>query len=263
MEEKSYIQSLIEEVDKLNYNDEDALDKLRRKSNMIIRRLFGDASHYLKDLNSISFISAIYPTSHDLDRQHWLSGKHQMSNLLHILIEELELFGSSTNNTVSQRGNDKLSNNIFIVHGKDDEMKQAVARFIEKAELKPVILHEQPNEGRTVLEKFETHSDCQFAVVLLSPDDAVYPEGEKPENTKPENAKYRARQNAIFELGFFNGRLGRGRVAVIFRKAHNFDMPSDINGIAYIPYDGAGAWKSLLGKELKRCGYEVDMNKLI
>ena len=52
-----------------------------------------------------------------------------------------------------------------------------MARYLTKLELNPVVLHEQPHRGRTVIEKFEAHSDVAFAVVLFTPDDVGYPAG--------------------------------------------------------------------------------------
>ena len=47
-----------------------------------------------------------------------------------------------------------------------------VARFPETLGLEPIILHEQANAGRAIIEKFEDHADdVAFAVVLLTPDD--------------------------------------------------------------------------------------------
>src|SRR5258706_1627408 len=83
--------------------------------------------------------------------------------------------------------------------------KQSVARFLEKLDLKPIILHEQPNKGRTIIEKFEAHADVGFAVVLLTPDDV----GEAAD--RADKLKHRARQNVVLELGYFIGKLGRGR----------------------------------------------------
>ena len=60
---------------------------------------------------------------------------------------------------------------VFIVHGHDNEVKQSVARLVERLDLKAVILHEQTNRGRTVIEKFEAHSDADYAIILLTPDD--------------------------------------------------------------------------------------------
>jgi predicted nucleotide-binding protein len=64
-----------------------------------------------------------------------------------------------------------------------------VARFLEKLNLEVVILHEQANKGRTVIEKFEQHSDVGFAVVLMTPDDIGCLLADKS------NQKARARQN--------------------------------------------------------------------
>jgi predicted nucleotide-binding protein len=101
---------------------------------------------------------------------------------------------------------------VFVVHGHDGEAKETVARFLEKLELEPIILHEQPNQGRTVIEKFETSSsDVAFAVVLLTPDDLG-----RAANGPPDLSA-RARQGVILELGYFLGRLGRTRVCALHR----------------------------------------------
>jgi len=160
--------------------------------------------------------------------------------------------------TGPQRASSALSNDIFIVHGKDDEMKQSVARTLEKLGLSPIILHEQPNQGRTIIEKFSDYSQVSFAIVLLSPDDMGFLRGVSPENAKP-----RARQNVIFELGFFLGHLGRNRVLVLFRQERDFEMPSDYSGVLFIPYDSANRWQFDVVKELKANGHNIDANKLL
>src|SRR5574341_240364 len=99
------------------------------------------------------------------------------------------------------------STNIFVVHGHDEEMKQAVARTLSKLGLNPIILHEQPNMGKTIIEKFEKNADVQFAIVLLSPDDMAY-----SVNSTAQDAQPRARQNVILELGYFVGKLSREKV---------------------------------------------------
>ncbi len=151
-----------------------------------------------------------------------------------------------------------MKNRIFIVHGHNDKMKFEMARSIEKMGLKSIILHEQPNGGRTIIEKFTDYSDVGFAVVLLSPDDLGY-----KSNSKPESAQFRARQNVILELGYFLGKLGRNHVVVFYMPEKNFEMPSDFSGVLYIPFDEAGKWQFDLVRELKSCGYTIDANKLI
>jgi predicted nucleotide-binding protein len=58
-----------------------------------------------------------------------------------------------------------LSRKVFIVHGHDDGARESVARFLEKMGFEPIILHEQANQGRTVIEKVEAHGDVGFVVV--------------------------------------------------------------------------------------------------
>ncbi len=149
------------------------------------------------------------------------------------------------------------SREVFVVHGHDREIKEAVARFLEKLDLTPIILHEQANKGRTIIEKFEAHSDVAFAVVLLTPDDVG-----RASQTKAPKAPLtpRARQNVILELGFFLGKLGRARVCALYKG--NVEIPSDVDGVIYVPYDDHGAWRMALAKELKESGLAVDMNKI-
>lgn len=141
---------------------------------------------------------------------------------------------------------------VFIVHGHDDGLKETVARYLSKLEMTPVILHEQPNQGRTIIEKFERLADVDFAVVLFTPDDVGYPVN------KVEQARSRPRQNVVLELGFFMGALGRQRVCVLY--SGDIELPSDYAGVLYLPLDPAGAWRFLLAKEMRASGIEVDLN---
>ncbi len=144
---------------------------------------------------------------------------------------------------------------VFVVHGQDPTVKLSVARLLERLGLEPIILHEQANEGKTIIEKFETHSAVAFALVLLTPDDVGYPVG------KPDIAKPRARQNVIMELGFFLGRLGRSRVAVLYKEG--VEIPSDYQGVVFIPVDEGGGWHFQLARELKKAGLDVDLNRVV
>lgn len=155
----------------------------------------------------------------------------------------------------------KSNKKVFIVHGQDSETKTIVARFIEHCGLQPVILHEQADQGRTIIEKFEQTSDVGFAVILLTPDDLG---GLAPAagGTTLDNAKPRARQNVILELGYFIGKLGRKGVCAL--KKGDVDLPSDFSGVVYTPYDGADeGWKIKLAREMKAAGLEVDLNKAL
>ena len=142
---------------------------------------------------------------------------------------------------------------IFVVHGHDEAAKEAVARFLERLDLKPIILHEQPNQGRTVIEKFEGSAAVDFAVVLLTPDDL----GNRADGS--DTPKARARQNVIFELGYFVGRLGRSRVCALHKGG--VEILSDYNGVIYVSMDDPQGWKLLLAREIKAAGIDVDLNR--
>lgn len=142
----------------------------------------------------------------------------------------------------------KARRKVFIVHGHDEGPREAVARFLERLDFEPVILHERPNRGRTIITKFqEEASDVGFAVVLMTPDD--------PGSS---GDLRRARQNVVFELGFFVGALGPERVAAIVKGS--VERPSDFDGVMYVDFDNGGGWKLLLARELEAAGFAVDMN---
>lgn len=146
------------------------------------------------------------------------------------------------------------SNKVFIVHGHDEAALQGLARFVERLGLEAIVLKEQPNQGRTIIEKFEASaSSVGFAVILFTPDDVGTASSELQQST-------RARQNVIFELGYFAGKLGRGRVCLL-RKG-DVEIPSDLVGIVYTTIDASDGWKLDLVRELKAAGLEVDANRV-
>ena len=146
----------------------------------------------------------------------------------------------------------KLEKKIFVVHGHDDASRESVARFLESLTFEAIVLHEQSDKGRTIIEKIEDHSDVSFAVVLMTPDDLG------AAKTEIECLRPRARQNVIFELGYFIGRLGRKNVYAL--KNPEVETPSDYDGVVYTNLDASGGWKLNLIRELKSAGFEFDAN---
>lgn len=148
-----------------------------------------------------------------------------------------------------------VSNSIFIVHGRDDAAKTEVARLVERAGLEAVILHEQANGGRTIIQKFEDHgSAAGFAIVIMTPDDVG---GLNEKSLQP-----RARQNVIGEMFWFAGRLGRERVCALKRGA--IEVPTDFAGVGYVDMDDSGAWKKDVLRELDHAGYKgLDWQKAL
>jgi hypothetical protein len=145
---------------------------------------------------------------------------------------------------------------IFLVHGRDDAAKHGVARFVRNITgIEPIILAEQPDLGQTVIEKFEKHaSQVSYAIVLVTGDDEGRLKGD-------ELMKPRARQNVILELGWFAGRLGRQKVAMLYE--HDVDLPSDMGGVLYAELDPGEGWKIRLAREMRAAKLPVDMNKVV
>jgi predicted nucleotide-binding protein len=156
--------------------------------------------------------------------------------------------------SVTETGLAKKKPKVFIVHGRDTGSKSEVARFLERLDLDPVILHERPNGGRTLIAKFQEESaDIQFAIVLMTPDDKGGLDGGEQ--------KPRARQNVIFELGFFIGKLGASKVCALV--SGNIEKPSDFDAVVYVAYDSGGAWKTELARELNHAMIPIDPKALL
>ena len=221
----------------------------------------------------LSVFSTTEP-SEEFDRSSpvWIGGFHSVFERLHdhnddvqsrvrrliSLRERLELFadpGSGQRVEPPVPSGAGATTAVFIVHGRDEALRERVARFLEKLDLNPVILNERANQGDTLIEKLDRHSMVKFAVVLATPDD----EGRL--RADGEALTPRARENVVFELGYFIGKLGRSGVSVIGDPAvANF---SDFRGMVTIHDGSAESWQVPLARELRAAGFEFDMNKAV
>ena len=119
----------------------------------------------------------------------------------------------------------------FIVHGHNDTAKLELKNYLQNTIglPEPIILHEQPGLGRTLIAKFEDYAlNSNLAFILLTPDDKMANEDDS------DTEKRRARQNVILELGFFLGALGRESGRVILLHSGPLELPSDLSGVTYI-----------------------------
>ena len=178
--------------------------------------------------------------------------------ILKRLLNELDDRGHAQERTPRESGIGSVSNDIFIVHGHDELMISEVKMVLSKLELNPIVLREQPNQGATIIEKFEKFSNVGFAIVLMTPDDVG---GKKYDDVDKLELRDRARQNVVLELGYFVGSLGRNRVCVL--KQDGVETPSDILSVVYTPIDPSGYWKFELARELKAAGYRVTADSLL
>jgi predicted nucleotide-binding protein len=141
---------------------------------------------------------------------------------------------------------------IFIVHGHDDASKNELASFLYRIGLRPIILHEQPKGGKTIIELFEKYSaGVQYSFVLLTPDDVG--------GTDKEQLRARARQNVILEMGYFLGKLGRERLCCLSKG--EVEPPSDMTGILFLRYKEKVEEQFYpIIEELRKAGYVVNID---
>ena len=181
-------------------------------------------------------------------------------------IDRIDLIPCDAESAMTEKSKVEMSaDKVFIVHGHGELAKITAARTLEQLGLTPIILHEQEDYGNTIIEKFESNAtDVGFAVVLLTADDMGISrkdiEKSKAENREPQSSK-RARQNVVFEMGYFMGKLDRAHVFLLLEDG--VEKPGDLDGIVYTPIDSEGMWKIKLAKRLKAVGYKVNTDAII
>ncbi|MEC1756234.1 nucleotide-binding protein [Schinkia azotoformans] len=167
-------------------------------------------------------------------------------------LELLEYKPSTKGDAKIQEGD----NRIFLVHGRDESTKNQAEIFLRELGLEPIVLHRQADEGQTIIEKFEKYSDVGYAIILLTPDDIGFLAENKGKSDEEKNLEYRARQNVIFEFGYFVAKLGRNRVCCLYKEG--VTLPNDVSGYIYKKINNSveEAAFSIL-KDLKAAGFQV------
>jgi predicted nucleotide-binding protein len=240
----------------------DSIKKWDDYNSTFLRKLFSDesvADKYDASAEPIKRYSSLQDLANKILFFHRVKTRELVS-----IKERLKLYDTvgsqvdqSTPSNVKPNGN-----KVFIVHGHNDAMKETLARFLEKLDLEVVILHEKPDKGKTIIEKLEANSsqvDIGYAVVLLTPDDLGGP-NEHGIGFMPE-LQNRARQNVVFELGYFIAKLGRERVYALF--VDGVELPSDYQGVLYTKIDASNSWMLKLAGEIKASGINLDLNKIL
>ena len=150
-----------------------------------------------------------------------------------------------------------INKKVFVVYGHDDMAKLQLEALLRRWDLDPIILDQPASAGQTIIEKLEEYgSDVGYAIVLATPDD----EGKAKTET---DYRSRVRQNVVLELGMFLAKLGRDKVAILLKETTDFEKPSDIQGLVYIPFQSKVDEVALsLIRELSKQGYNIDASKL-
>jgi predicted nucleotide-binding protein len=255
------MQKLLEQISEIRRQGHNsaAAATWQRDLKIVLAEFYGENSHILRTFNGIWFSPGAYydgqPESDFINAFN--SGMEEAEGFLKSRVEDLQ--ERAQHNVIDPTKpaitSQLDSRKIFVVHGHNHGTKETVARFLGKLDLEPIILHEQPDRGKTLIEKFMSHAeDVLVAVVILTADDIA------SSKIKPEERESRARQNVVFELGFFVGKLGRDHTFALVEKG--VTLPSDIHGVVYISLDD-GEWRLRLVRELKAAGLEIDANRAL
>lgn len=219
-------------------------------------------SQSVTDFTKIRYFPSVYVLSEAdavSQKKAYLDGLKDAASVLESMIDEIEEYWqddeASKSVSLGPTVEPNASREVFLIHGRDEGTRDTVARFLGKLGLEPVILAEQASQGKTIIEKFERSGQVRFAIALLTPDD-IGSTSNDVDTPRP-----RARQNVIFELGFFIGCLGRERVCALTKG--KVQIPSDYSGVVYIPLDDGDGWKLQLVRELKTAGFTVDANRAL
>ena len=151
----------------------------------------------------------------------------------------------------------EVNKKVFVVYGHDEIARTQLDAMLRRWDLKPIILDQVASGGKTIIEKLEEYSaDVNYAIILATPDD----EGKC---LTEEKMRKRVRQNVVLELGMFLSKLGREKVAILLQEADEFERPSDIEGLIYIPFkNNVEEAKVSLAKELAEQNYQIDTKNL-
>lgn len=249
------ITKMINEIDQLILNKCDSSDTFfqawKNEAELFIVRKYGQNSLEYKKFGRISFYQLDFSGMYGYDAginqvEECKKGLLIAKAMLKTFLEDVEGCDRRALSKETPNGFKK----VFIVHGHDGKLKEEVARIVEKQNIEAIILSEKANQGRTIIEKFENYSDVGGAICLFTADDV----GREKNDSL---TKSRARQNVVFETGYFMGKLGRDHIVLL--ADGDVEMPSDLSGVVYT---NTNNWQFDLLKELKAMGYAVDMNKL-
>lgn len=245
------LKELTEQIDKMLevkiHPSSEEFVKWRTKTGRLLSKIFGEGSAEHKEFEETKFHVSYLLRSTNPDAENRRSCHESLQTVkakLTVYLEELE-----ENEEVNYKGMGKDNteyHKVFIVHGHDGELKASVARLLEKQGIDAIILNEKANKGRTIIEKIEEYSEGVGAAVCLFTSDDVMADGSK-----------RARQNVVFETGYFYGKIGRDKT-IIIAEDETLNL-SDLHGVVYVNRNN---WEVDVLKELREIGYKINMNKL-
>ena len=132
---------------------------------------------------------------------------------------------------------------LFVSHGPKDPSSEAVLQFMQQMSL-PVVEADHTNG---LIDTLEGRNDMAFVVVMNVADHV-------------ENGKASLSDSSMFKLGYCAGKLGIKRMCMMHGPAQ--PQVNDGQGISHVPVDVNGGWQIHLGRQMKRAGMDIDLNRL-
>jgi len=258
----SELNRLQHEFDELSVGDTATLVRLAPAILNIVDMAVSDqkaAERFTSVINGIEFI----PMAFTLDgfgpapgmRESWIEAQRHMHEVINGIKHHVEQFGARSTDGKG-RTSPKSRNKVFIVHGHDEKMLRDIEAYVRRVGVEAVVLQDEASRGDTIIQKVERYADVPYAIVLLSPDDVGRPKSAPVGELRP-----RARQNAVLELGYFIGKLGRDNTVVIINEEApaSLERPGDIDGVVYISYKDD--WRTKLLREFRAAEITHDSSK--
>lgn len=229
----------------------------QNRTEAVLRTIFGENSTVHRKFNDVSYFPSFYVDGMDTSG-YQPAGVVEAIAIMESGKLELEISEESSAPAASVGPEPEPATRVFIVHGQDEAKKYELESYLLKLVGEPpVILHQEPNGGRVLIEKLEASAaSVGYAVVILTGDDVG-----RTKHLEPQDDQLRGRQNVVFEMGFFFGLIGRQRVAVLYEEG--LEQPSDIAGLVYIPLDAGKAWKGKLASEMNHAGIPIDWAAIV
>jgi predicted nucleotide-binding protein len=173
---------------------------------------------------------------------------------------QVEAILSGSAATVPTRTPEAAAKKVFVVHGHDSTSREQLELVLHRLGLDPFVLANTAGGGLTIIEALEkeigTQSGARFGIVLLTPDDVGYSKIDGADKAQP-----RARQNVVLEMGMLIAAVGRPRVAILKKGA--LEVPSDAQGVLYIPFsDHVRETVPKLVDRLQSAGFSLEPSRI-
>jgi hypothetical protein len=143
---------------------------------------------------------------------------------------------------------------VLLLQSGGDDITFSVTALMDKIGIDVILLEE---DSPVQVEEIASGDTVAFTLMCVS----STPKGGLSGLTAV-IAKPRPKHEVAFKLGLLVGRLGAGKVGILFSGEKPLDIPEELFGVVYLPYQEEGGWQIGLLKLLKKNGFLIDANLL-